>query len=336
VPDVSRGRVLAAVAAAAAIAGALAIFFATWDRGSDGISAPPEDPSGIEALATLTPRTVLFGDTVRADVHVAVDSSRIDPDSVRVAADFSPWEVVGRPDRVRRDAGETAHVRTTFVLRCLAGGCELSGPSAPLQLDPAQIAYSSRTAQQPRANSAHAHWPVLLVYSRFAAVNYDAPGEQSSAWRADLTSLPTATYRLAPGVLVAGLLGGAALAALAAVGLAYAAWPRRAPPPPEPEPELPPEPVLSPLEQALALLEESVRSDGAAEQRRALELVAEELELAEWGDQDLARAARALAWSEGVPPVDQTNRLASRVRSALPEIAAADAADENGGSRVVE
>ena len=323
------------VLAGAVVIGALAVFFATWDRGGEGAQPAVQDPSGIEAQATLTPRTVLFGDTVRGDVHVAVDSTRIDPDSVRVAADFSPWEVVGRPERIRRDAGDTAHVRTTFVLRCLTGGCELSGPSAPLQLEPARIAYSPRSGQDEDASSVQAQWPVLLVYSRFAAVNYDAPGDQSSAWRADLTSLPAVTYRLAPGVLVALLLGGAALAALAAVGLAYVAWPRRAPPEPEPEPELPPEPVLSPLEQALALLEESVRSDGAAEQRRALELVAEELELAEWGDRDLARTARALAWSEGVPPVDQTNRLAARVRSALPEIAAADAADDNGGSRVV-
>ena len=175
---------------------------------------------------------------------------------------------------------------------------------------------------------------MLLVYSRFAAINFDAPDDQSAAWRADLSSLPAVTYRVAPGVLVVLLLGGAALAALAAAALAYVAWPRRAPPEPEPEPEPQPEPVLSPLEQALALLEESVRSDGAAEQRRALELVAEELELAEWGDRDLARTARALAWSEGVPPVDQTNRLAARVRSALPEIAAAEAAEGNGGSRV--
>jgi hypothetical protein len=328
----ARRPVLAGVAVVAAVAGALGLFFATWDRGDDEtVAAVVEDPSGIEAQATLTPRTVLFGDTVRADVHVAVDSSRVDPESVRIAADFSPWEVVGRPERVRRDAGDTTHVRTTFVIRCLTGGCELSGPTAPLQLDPARIAYSAPNAQV-EPSSVPAEWPVLLVYSRFAAVNYDAPGQQSSTWRADLTSLPAATYRLAPGVLVALLLGGAVLAALAAVGLAYVAWPRRAPPPPEPEPELPPEPVLSPLEQALALLEESVRSDGAAEQRRALELVAEELELAEWGDRDLARTARALAWSEGVPPVDQTNRLAARVRSALPEIAAAE---ENGGSRVV-
>lgn len=330
-PNVSGRRLLAGLAVAA-IVGALTIFLAAWDRGSVGTTAAPEDPSGVEVQATLTPRTVLFGDTVRADVHVAVDSSRIDPDSVRVVADFSPWEVAGTPERIRRDAGDTTHVRTTFVLRCLSGGCELSGPSAPLQLEPARIAYSAANDRQAETSSIQAGWPVLLVYSRFAAVNYEAPGEQSSAWRADLTSLPATTYRFAPGVLVALLLGGAALAALAAVGLAYVAWPRRAPPPPEPEPELPPEPVLSPLEQALALLEESVRSDGAAEQRRALELVAEELELADWGDRDLARMARALAWSEGVPPVDQTNRLAARVRSALPEIAAAD---ENGGSRVV-
>ncbi len=329
--DGVRGPLIAGLAVAA-IAGALVVFFATWDRGSDEALAGPEDPSGIEAQATLSPRTVLFGDTVRADVHVAVDSSRIDPDSVRVAAEFSPWTVVGTPERVRRDAGTTTHVRTTYVLRCLTGGCELSGESAPLQLDPARISYTERNDAE--AANFVTHWPVLLVYSRFAAVNFDAPGDQSAAWRADLSSLPAVTYRIAPGVLVVILLGGAALAALAAAGLAYVAWPRRAPPEPEPEPELPPEPVLTPLEQALALLEESVRSDGAAEQRRALELVAEELELAEWGDRDLARTARALAWSEGVPPIDQTNRLAARVRSALPEIAAAEAAAENGGSRV--
>jgi len=115
------------------------------------------------------------------------------------------------------------------------------------------------------------------------------------------------------------LLLGAALLACAGVVLAVSAWPRRQPAPaPEPEPEPEPEPALSPLEQALALLERSIRVDGAAAQRRALELVAEELELSEWGDPQLAGTARALAWSEDVPPVAETSRLAARVRSALP------------------
>ena len=96
-------------------------------------------------------------------------------------------------------------------------------------------------------------------------------------------------------------------------------------PEPELEPELPPAPPLSPLEQALILLEQSIRVDGAADQRRALELVAEELELADWGDRDLARTARALAWSEGVPPANETTQLAARVRTALPLEEEADA-----------
>ena len=60
-----------------------------------------------------------------------------------------------------------------------------------------------------------------------------------------------------------------------------------------------------------------MRVNGAADQRRALELVAEELERAAWGDPTLANTARALAWSEAVPPVDQTSELAARVRAVL-------------------
>jgi hypothetical protein len=85
--------------------------------------------------------------------------------------------------------------------------------------------------------------------------------------------------------------------------------------------------VLSPLEQALELLEDSIRVNGAAEQRRALEQVAEQLELSEWGDSKLAREARVLAWSEDVPPVEQTTSLAARVRDVLPEV---EEPSENG------
>ena len=76
--------------------------------------------------------------------------------------------------------------------------------------------------------------------------------------------------------------------------------------------------MLTPLEQALELLEDAARANGAADQRRSLELVAEVL--AERGEEDgLAQAARELAWSPNAPPPAATKGLAARVRAALEE-----------------
>jgi hypothetical protein len=333
------GVLVGAVLAVAAAAAGLVVVLSIWNRQEDPPDPLPQplSASGIAAQTTFSPRLALFGDTVRAHVDVVVDTTRIDPDSVRVAAAFMPWEAIARPERVQREAGDTGHVRTTFVLRCLTGACILTGQSARLEFEEARISFLARgTPQgtQAGAESAiRAAWPPLLVYPRFAAANLNDAQGSAAPWRADLVTLPAASYRITPGILVALLLAGAAIAAIAAIGLAYVAWPRRDPAPlPEPEPELPPEPALSPLEQALALLEESVRVDGAEGQRRALELVAEELELAQWGDPDLARTARVLAWSEGVPPLEETSALAARVRSTLPE---PEHYSENGDGRVV-
>jgi hypothetical protein len=304
-------------------------------------TAPPprEASSAIDAQASFTPRVLLFGDTVRAHVDVMLDAERVDPGSVRVAADFSPFEVVGQPDRRVVSAGEQAYVRTTFVLRCVTAACAQSGQSARYEFAPGRVAFANSALRPPGRDSIRVSWPRLRVYSRFTASDLDGSGRASTPWEADLITLPAPSYRLAPAVLAVLLVAGAVLAALGAFALAYTAWPRRAPAPlVEPEPETAPEQILSPLEQALFLLEEAVRVDGAADQRRALELVAEELELAEWGDPNLARSARALAWSENVPPIEETNGLAARVRSALPEIDhASEGTDEreNGGVRVV-
>ena len=87
---------------------------------------------------------------------------------------------------------------------------------------------------------------------------------------------------------------------------------------PEPEPEPEPELLPTPLEQALELLEDAQRANGAADQRRSLELVAEVL--GERGEEDaLAQSARELAWSPTEPHADQTKGLATRVRAALEE-----------------
>jgi hypothetical protein len=262
---------------------------------------------------------VLFGDTVRASVDVTLDTERIDPESVRVAADLSPWEVVGRPDRRVVSAGERAHVRATFVLRCLTGACVPSGNFTVYEFDPGRVSFARRSGRLADESSIAVRFPSVRVYTRLSEAVVDG-ARRSAPWQADVLSLPAPSFRIAPRVLALLLLFFALVATSGAVALAYAAWPRAAPaPPPEPEPGPPPEPALSPLEQALVLLEEAVQVDGAADQRRALELVAEELEHAAGGDSTLAHTARALAWSEGTPPVDQTTELAARVRTVLDE-----------------
>jgi hypothetical protein len=300
---------------------AAGVVLVTWARGDDTPAQPTREASPeIETQASMRPRPVLFGDTVRASVDVVLDSERIDPESVRVAADFTPWEVVGRPEQRVASAGKRAYVRTTFVLRCLTGACVPSGNFSVYEFDPGRVSFARRSSRLADESSIAVPLPSVRVYSRLTeAAPVEGP-RSSAPWQADLLSLPRPSFRMAPGVLITVLVLAALVAALGAVALAYAAWPRAAlAPPPEPEPEPPPEPALSPLEQALVLLEKAVRVNGAADQRRALELVAEELEREAWGDPTLAHSARTLAWSEGVPPVDQTAELAARVRSVLEE-----------------
>jgi hypothetical protein len=329
--NIRPGVLLAVGIGAAALLAALVVVVVGWQLGGDGSTAPGAEPlPEIEAGVVVAPREVLFGDTVHARFEIVLDKGRVDPDSVRVAADFSPWEIVGRSAPRRQDDGDVAYLRTTFVLRCVTGTCLPSGQSARYDFRPARIAFGAPSDQRIEESSIELPLPPIRVYSRFAAANRDAD-PFSSPWRADVLSLPSVSYRFSPGVLLVILLGGAALAAIAGLTLAYVAWPRRAPaPPPEPPPPAP-VPVLSPLEQALVLLEHSIRGNGAAAQRRALEQVAEQLELADWGDASLARKARVLAWSEGVPPVEETTSLAARVRSVLPEV---EEPEENGGVRV--
>lgn len=328
--NIRPGVLLAAAVGAAALLGALVVVLVGRQGGGEASSPSAESLPEIEAGVVVAPREVLFGDTVQARFEIVVDKERVDPGSVRVAADFSPWDVVGKSATRRQDDGDASYLRTTFVLRCLTGTCLPSGQSARYDFRPARIAFGAPRDQRIAESSIELPLPPIRVYSRFAAATRDAD-PFSSPWRADVLSLPAVSYGLAPGVLLAVLLGGAAIAAIAGVALAYVAWPRRLPaPPPEPPPPAP-VPVLSPLEQALVLLEHSIRTNGAAAQRRALEQVAEQLELSDWGDPKLAREAKVLAWSEDVPPVEETTSLAARVRSVLPAV---EEQDENGDGRV--
>lgn len=307
----SAGRAAAGLAlAAVAAATAVGVVLVAGNGGASREAAPGAGSEpGIRARGLLLPRLVLFGDTTRARVEIMLDRRRVDPDSVRVSATFLPWGVVGKPERVRRDAGSTTYLRTTFVLRCLIGPCVPPRNTAPLEFDRARVTYG-------RGRSIEVEWPVLVVYSRFGPSAFDEGQALTVPWRADLVSAPAVSYRVSPGLALALLLGAGGLLAAAGAVLAYIAWPRRAPAE-EPEPEPEPEPALTPLEQALVLLESADRVDGAGDQRRALELVAEALHAR--GDGALAHTARELAWSEAAPPVKATQALAFRARSALEE-----------------
>ena len=285
-------------------------------------SGLPEE--GIAATGAVEPRIILFGDTIVARVDVLLDRRKVDPASVRVGTEFVPWEIVGPQTRVRRDAGTSTWLRTSFTLRCTGSPCLPANESSPLEFNTAQVTYAPVGGERGVRESIAVDFPILLVYSRFAAANLDGPAAASSIpWRADLESFPAVGYRIAPGVLVPALLVLAGLLAAAGAVLAVVALPRRqADREPEPEPE--PVVVLTPLEQALELLEDASRADGAEARRRALELVAEVLDP---GHPELARAARTLAWSEDDPLVEQTSGLASRVRTTIDTTA-------NGNGRV--
>ena len=277
-------------------------------------SGLPEE--GIGAVGIIQPGVILFGDTIQARIDVFLDRRKVDPASVRVSTEFVPWEIVGTQRRTRRDSGPTTYLQTTFDLRCTGSPCLPADESSALEFNPAQVSYAPRGAAAAERTSMTVDFPALLVYSRFAAANLEDRDSLSALpWRADLGSFEAASYRVPPGVLIPALVVLALLLGAGGLALAWIAIPRRAAEP-EPEPEAEPEPVivLTPLEQALELLEDASRADGTDDRRRALELVAEVLDL---DHPDLARAARTLAWSEDDPLVEQTSGLATRVRTTI-------------------
>jgi hypothetical protein len=262
----------------------------------------------LRAKASLSDRIVVFGDTVHARVDVSVDLRHVDPDAVKVRAAFAPWRLVGSARVTRKDAGSSSHVQVSYVLRCLTPLCVPERESRPFDFKPARVEFVNRAGGR---GLIRVKWPRLTLNTRFAA------GDLANAapWRLDVANVPDATYRASPNLLLALLAGGSLLLLAGGGALAYVGWPRReSQPEPEPEPE--PELLPTPLEQALELLEDATRANGAADQRRSLELVAEVLGERGEGD-DLARAARALAWSPTAPRLDDTKQLAVRVRETL-------------------
>ena len=201
---------------------------------------------------------------------------------------FAPWRRVEPVEVTRTDAGSSSHLRMTYVLRCLKQPCVPEREILPFEFEPAQVEFTNREGGR---GALRASFPTVTVHTRIQA------GDLATVapWRLDVTDVPEPSYRMSPALLLALLIGGSLVLLVGGGALAYAGWPRRVVEP-EPEPEPEPELLPTPLEQALELLEDAQRANGAADQRRSLELVAEVL--AERGEEDgLAEAARELAWS---------------------------------------
>lgn len=297
------GPKIAAAAVGLAALG-LAVLAVGVGRGwaeKDGGTYAPARPI---ATARWEPATALFGDVVTAHASVLVDRRAVDPRTVRVAGRFKPFRVLSASRSAVDGVGRSTLVRLSFRLQCVTSGCveamekeERGGTVRPIP-----VAFpAARLTMRGRDGAAIAQplrWPPLVLHSRLTAERISDGVPLAQPLVGDPVS-----YRFAPGVAGALLVGTAALLILLAGALVGSIlWTTRA----ERPLRLPAH--LTAVERALALARHELSSGNVEGGRKALERLAGALE--EAGDRDHAAAAARLAWSEGAPSDETVETLA--------------------------
>ncbi len=297
-----RGRLIAA-SAAVGLAAALAAL-ALWD-GTSGTAPPPSSGKTVRVEAAVAPRVSLFGDPVVASVDVLFDRRVVRPESVGIDASFEPWKQQGMPRPEVSESGDLVRLSYRITLTCSVIECLPAASGEQFQFPSARVHYGLRV--QPGRVFDTFTWQPFQVASRLTEEEVGR-----ARWRADLGALPPVSYRIAPALLGALLLGAAGLLCVAAVLLALRALPPRAREASEQDAgDLP-----TRLEQALDLaLETSAANGGSPEARRALERLARELGAAELPRR--ADEARHLAWSSAQPSPADVEALVRVVRGEL-------------------
>jgi hypothetical protein len=295
----SRTLVAAAVALVVAGAAVTVIVLTT----APGAPTPPLPQSGVLVRSTVTPPSAFFGDTVTARIEVLFDPRRIREPTLSVSRRFSSYQVHGRPQLERKRVGHAKSVTYVLRLTCLDTSClpgdPTKNPHQSFALPSVRVSY-----QQTNGNnkSSAVSLPLIDVGSRVT------PEEGSTLLypphpplAASLRPLPV-PYAISPTLLAGLLLAGSILFfSLCGVLLWRFAprWHRR-------------RRQLTPLERAVALVESSLARGIVPEQRKALELLAQEL--GRTGEERIAFSARVLAWSAPAPENEVTTALTGEVR----------------------
>jgi hypothetical protein len=270
--------------------------------------------------SAISPGPHLFGDRIRAELTVLVDTSRADPDSVRVDTDFLPWERVGGTHRGRDRQGNTVQLTYRYTLECIYSNCIPDNFKAERKYDlvPATVRYRVRKGGK---FAISVRWPTFRLISRFPIPkdfgNVTDVKSRLQFQNDPIVRLfasvrpPEPSYRLGATTLGAlflaaalACLGAAAVVARPIVAEVRARRAKR-------------EGLeATPLERALELVDDAARRHaGEPEHREALARLARELRQA--GLREVAPAARRLAWSEHSPSRSESDELTRQVRSAM-------------------
>jgi hypothetical protein len=295
---VSRPAAVAVAALAVACLGAVAVIAGLGDNAS-----PPAPPRPLSATTSVAPRPAFFADPVTARAEVLVDRRLVDPDSVRVDTDFTPYTLVGSPVESRADSGSVTSIGYRFRLSCLVEACLPDRQRSGVVLPPLRVQAALRSGG---AADVSVPWPRVEVTPRVAATALRA---DPPPWRLQLGLAPV-TYRVRPGALAAALTAAAVVLALGALALVAWELARRR--------RLKEERAR--LRSALARALELARESAAREpddRRRALALLARVLAFDRNGGRRLAPAAAGLAWGRADPSPAGLRELVDEVERAV-------------------
>jgi hypothetical protein len=289
----------AAVVLVLAVAGVLA--WRAWDT-----AAPAAPAERIAVNATIGPAQHMFGDPVRARIELILDAKRIDPATVKLRVNFAPYRPLRPPRRVQSAAGAVTRLRFDYMLGCLTYRCLPTG-ERNFDLRNATVEYRSRGSAGPQTEEID--WSPLRAAGRIPATRL-----WEAQLRADYRDLGPPTYRVQPrqvqlvGLVLAVLFGAAALILILRL-LPLARIAERL--------GLKTVDQRTPLERALARVQETAAGERPDEGRRALERLAQELRRAR--SPELAGAASRLAWSREFPADGRLTALSGEVERLISE-----------------